>query len=194
MSRTSKPYPSEVATLKNIVTKDWSLPNTSVDEVYPGIFVGNAIIAKDIRALAHLGVTHIINAACGVDSIRFVDTSELFYISRNYKCKFLGIPAMDVPTYQLNRYFNETSAFIDDAVQSGGKCLIHCIQGISRSATLVIAYLMMKKELTVYDALSLVRNKRKIWPNDGFLVQLLELGSYHSRMRIAYQQNNYSLR
>lgn len=42
MSRTSKPYPSEVATLKNIVTKDWSLPNTSVDEVYPGIFVGNA--------------------------------------------------------------------------------------------------------------------------------------------------------
>jgi hypothetical protein len=74
------------------------------------------IIAKDVKALGRLGVTHILNAACGVDSIRYVDTSELFYLARDYKCRFLGIPAMDNAAFQLHRYFNETSAFIDDAL------------------------------------------------------------------------------
>lgn len=75
-----------------------------------------------MRALSRLGITHIINAAMGVDPARFVDTSELFYLARNYKCKFLGIPALDAHTFQLHRYFNEVSHFIDDALgSSNGK-------------------------------------------------------------------------
>lgn len=52
---------------------------------------------------------------------------------------------------------------------------MHCVQGVSRSATLVIAYLMIKHHMTVQDALRLVRSKREICPNPGFLQQLCDL-------------------
>ena len=44
--------------------------------------------------------------------------------------------------------------------------------GVSRSATLVIAYLMIKKQMDVRDALRLARSHRDVDPNEGFLQQL----------------------
>lgn len=56
-----------------------------------------------------------------------------------------------------------------------GKVLVHCLQGLSRSATLVLAFLMIKKGMTVTEAVETVRSKRRIYPNDGFLQQLCDL-------------------
>jgi len=58
-----------------------------------------------------------------------------------------------------------------------GKLYVHCISGVSRSATIVLAFLMLKRELSLMDALKLVREKRKILPNDGFLQQLVALNT-----------------
>lgn len=55
---------------------------------------------------------------------------------------------------------------------STGKVYIHCRQGISRSATIAIAYLMIKKDLTVQEAVRRIRRNREILPNEGFLKQL----------------------
>ena len=56
-----------------------------------------------------------------------------------------------------------------------GKVFVHCVQGMSRSATLVLAYLMVKCHMTVQDATRLVRSKREIFPNPAFLQQLCDL-------------------
>ena len=56
-----------------------------------------------------------------------------------------------------------------------GKVLIHCMMGFSRSATIAIAYLMIRRGMTAQEATRTVRAKRKIGPNDGFLKQLCEL-------------------
>ena len=56
-----------------------------------------------------------------------------------------------------------------------GKVLVHCVQGVSRSATLTIAYLMLKHHMTVQVATRLVRAQREIFPNPGFLQQLCKL-------------------
>lgn len=56
-----------------------------------------------------------------------------------------------------------------------GKVLVHCIQGVSRSATLTIAYLMLKHCMTVQTATRLVRAQREICPNPGFMQQLCQL-------------------
>lgn len=51
--------------------------------------------------------------------------------------------------------------------------MIHCNQGISRSVSLVIAYLIYKKKLNYDEAFKIVQDKRSISsPNLGFSIQL----------------------
>jgi len=58
------------------------------------------------------------------------------------------------------------------------------MQGVSRSATCVLAYLMIKKNMLATDAIHLVRTNRDIHPNNGFLRQLAELDNRLRRQRL----------
>ena len=64
---------------------------------------------------------------------------------------------------------------MEAAIKSGGKVLVNCWQGASRSTTIVLAYLVKCEGLDLVEALRLVRAKRDVRPNDGFLLQLIEL-------------------
>lgn len=56
-----------------------------------------------------------------------------------------------------------------------GKILVHCHVGVSRSATVVLAYLMLKRNMTLVEAINKVKAGRGIIPNRGFLRQLIDL-------------------
>jgi atypical dual specificity phosphatase len=58
--------------------------------------------------------------------------------------------------------------------------------GMSRSATCVLAYLMIVKKLSAVEALRTVRMHRDIHPNDGFLQQLADLDNELRRERMYY--------
>jgi len=102
-----------------------------------------------------------------------INTGSYYYADVNMK--YLGINMLDLPQTKISIYFQETADFIDRAIQGGGRVLIHCMVGLSRSATLVIAYLMIKRDLTLEEALRTVRRHRQVRPNDGFLRQLIDL-------------------
>lgn len=65
--------------------------------------------------------------------------------------------------------------FIFQIANSGGKTLIYCVAGVSRSASICLAYLMKHQGLTLLDAYNYVKLRRpKIKPNCGFFKQLIE--------------------
>ena len=58
---------------------------------------------------------------------------------------------------------------------SGGKVLVHCQAGISRSATICLAYLMCHKGLNLEQAYDFLKARRSIIaPNLNFMRQLLQ--------------------
>lgn len=73
-----------------------------------------------------------------------------------------------MPFVNLMRHFAEGIAFIKEGMKEGA-VLVHCFAGVSRSATMTIAYLMKEHKLTFYESMSFVRKKRSIiFPNIGF--------------------------
>lgn len=65
---------------------------------------------------------------------------------------------------------------IDSYLKDNKQVLVNCFAGVSRSTTIVIAYLMYKNKWSVYDAISYVRCKRVIIePNYGFICQLYNM-------------------
>ncbi|XP_056113078.1 dual specificity protein phosphatase 13A family protein isoform X2 [Rhinichthys klamathensis goyatoka] len=68
--------------------------------------------------------------------------------------------------------------YINDALSTtDAKVFVHCAVGVSRSAALVLAYLMIYCNYSLVDAILKVKERRWIFPNRGFLKQLITLGN-----------------
>lgn len=65
-----------------------------------------------------------------------------------------------------------------------GNVFVHCAVGVSRSAALVLAYLMIHQHLTLLSSVRCVQQKRWIFPNRGFLKQLLALDQKVQQQRV----------
>uniref|UniRef100_A0A8C9L9B3 Inactive dual specificity phosphatase 27 n=1 Tax=Pavo cristatus TaxID=9049 RepID=A0A8C9L9B3_PAVCR len=88
----------------------------------------------------------------------------------------MGIEVDDFPDMDISKHFHPAAEFLDEALLTyRGKILVSSEMGISRSAVLVAAYLMIYHHMTILEALMTLRKKRAIYPNDGFLKQLREL-------------------
>jgi dual specificity protein phosphatase 1B len=83
---------------------------------------------------------------------------------------------LDIPEFDMNPFFEQTWQFMESAIGSGGGVLVHCNAGISRSSTLVIAYLIKYHKMKYDDAYQLVKVARPaILPNGGFQLTLRQL-------------------
>ncbi|CAH4030938.1 dual specificity protein phosphatase 13-like isoform X1 [Pieris brassicae] len=148
-------------------------PSPDLNEVYPGLFVGDAVAAKDKAFLRRMGINYVLNTAEGKRYTQ-VDTDHLYYRDcpgLHYK----GFQLMDLPSTDISKYFHIAANFIDEGISRGGRVLVHCFMGVSRSATCALAFLMIKRGMTLTEALALVRSRRDIHPNEGFIRQLRDL-------------------
>jgi len=101
----------------------------------------------------------------GIDSFPFVCTVP----SHLHETDFDSSAMVDTETDTTAT----TTALSNDGSQ--GAVLVHCIQGKSRSATLVIAYLMWSQQMTFRDAMAIVKERRSLAePNSTFKRELLE--------------------
>ena len=98
--------------------------------------------------------------------------------------KYLEVAVRDLPTTQLlaDGHIGRAVTFIDDAIRSGRPVLVHCYVGMSRSVTLVAAYLMARYGLSAREAVCYIRSRRGIaCPNKGFIDQLGDLEREQTR-------------
>jgi protein-tyrosine phosphatase len=150
------------------------------DEVFPGLHLGDRGAAKNTFYLKKIGVTHVLNTAEGT-RVGLVDTNQNYY--KPFGIKYKGLKLLDVAQTNISMYFAEVAEYIDEALKSGGKVLVNCLMGMSRSSTCVLAYLMLRQNMTAVEALTEVRRHREVRPNDGFLRQLADLDNKLRRER-----------
>ncbi|XP_065815505.1 dual specificity phosphatase 29-like [Labrus bergylta] len=159
-----------------------------VDQVWPRIYIGDEKTALEFSGLRDLSITHVLNAAEG--KFNNVLTGAEYYSDMDIQ--YYGVEADDKPTFNISQFFRPAAQFIHEALgHPENKVLVHCVMGRSRSASLVLAYLMMKQSLTVVDAIEHVRQRRCILPNHGFLKQLraLDITLQEERLREKRETN-----
>ena len=118
--------------------------------------------AKNLELLKENKITHIIN--CAADFCNNVFPNDFTYLSFNLK---------DHVMEDIECLFYECITFIENVKNKNGRVLIHCIQGISRSVSIVLAYLIYKEKYTYDIAFNHVQQIREISsPNFGFSIQL----------------------
>ena len=143
---------------------------TQAQLVLPGLLIASEWTTNDADAMKRAGITHIVS--CNLSHAQFPGEFQ-------YHC--LG--EQDSSGADLLKHFEPCFEFIAACVASGGKCVVHCEQGISRSATICTAFCMRaaSPHLSKADAAALVRRSRPIvFPNDGFEMQL---AVYEARLR-----------
>lgn len=134
--------------------------------------------ARSPAAYVERGITHIV-AANGQTG--FIPTYLV-------QVEVLCVDVEDHPEEDILTHFPRCIKFIDDARRGGGGVLVYCTAGVSRSASVVLAYVMHKRGCSLTAALDLLRSSRRIVkPNEGFMLQLeaFEDALRHGGSRVA---------
>jgi protein-tyrosine phosphatase len=132
---------------------------TPISQITDNIYLGNIFDAQNIKKLLDLGISKVLSLITETQLLSYPKEIEnkLIYISDN-------------PRANIIQYFYECLSFIDD---NNKKVLVHCVVGSSRSATIIIAYIMWKNQLEYKEAIKLIEQIRPIInPNYGFVRQL----------------------
>ncbi|KAF8294492.1 hypothetical protein TcBrA4_0071910 [Trypanosoma cruzi] len=132
-------------------------------EILPWLFVGGEEAAGDRTQLLAKGITNVVNTvAFSMGNVH----SDIF--------RYLGLYLSDSPDEPIFSLFPVVIRFVEEARLKGGKTFIHCHQGVSRSCSFVIAYVMWHQGICYDRAFEFVRSKRQVCsPNTGFYVNLL---------------------
>ena len=145
-----------------------------MSEVLPGLFLSGADDAYNRQFLLAEGITHVLNCA-----------EELSARQQQYGTDVViqHIPMEDDETPEVEKQLQEAVNQLQSWYRRDYKVLVHCRAGISRSPTVVIAWLMLCNNMSFDDAWKKVVAARNfIRPNDYFMAVLKKLDtlSYYS--------------
>ena len=171
-----------------VVSAESSKPVDSLTMVFQFLLnfitITSNLFVQSPDSVGHLksqGITHILNVSAVPFSDKFVDkvNEELEpteTTATKHKIKLLHVYNLDLNTNDITKNLPMIFQFIDSAKETNGKILVHCQAGISRSVSVVMAYIIWNHYndiKSIYDVLTMVRTIRTIAdPITGFCIQL----------------------
>ncbi|KFX86739.1 hypothetical protein V490_08891 [Pseudogymnoascus sp. VKM F-3557] len=164
------------------------LKDTRISQVQPipGLFISDRVAARSASLLRSLNIGYILSVTRTEDVPKFTSAQLADSEPPDIKYEFVQrhIDIQDDPTEDILIHLKDACDWIKAGLDSGQQkakgddqtqvgVLVHCTQGISRSGSIVIAYLMRDLSLDYATALSLAKESRPlIAPNQGFEAQL----------------------
>ena len=134
-----------------------------VSEIIPGkLFLSDMMAAVDMAVVNYFSITHIVNASNSAAPSKLTNiTYHNVYIE-------------DSEESDISRDLIKTHDFITSALLGGGRVLVHCMAGVSRSSTITMHHIMMTGT-TLKEAVEMVKTARPIVnPNRAFAKALLK--------------------
>lgn len=154
------------------------MTESDVSRITSRIWLGSIHATYDEAWLRATGITHVVTA---------LEIPHTTPAMRAMGCKQLYVPIHDHPSEPIYLWFQQTYDFIQTAIDSSPdhRVYVHCMAGISRSSTLLAAYLMLRHNATTDDAIAFIRGGRShINPNPGFYSSL-KLWELHMSRAVA---------
>ncbi|NXG52995.1 DUS16 phosphatase, partial [Psilopogon haemacephalus] len=138
--------------------------NTGPTRILPHLYLGCQRDVLNKELMQQNDICYVLNASNTCPKPDFIPESH-----------FLRVPVNDSFCEKILPWLDKSVDFIEKAKASNGHVLVHCLAGISRSATIAIAYIMKRMDMSLDEAYRFVKEKRPtISPNFNFLGQLLD--------------------
>ena len=130
------------------------------------LYISSYKTASTVTDLKNLKITNIINCSGDLCENLSNDSSLL-------NIEYLTLNIRDNVSENIECLFFLCINYINDVKEKKGRVLIHCYKGVSRSVSIVIAYLIYLYKWSYDKAFDFVQSKRSIAnPNIGFYLQL----------------------
>ncbi|KAM9194529.1 dual specificity protein phosphatase 18 isoform 1-T1 [Dugong dugon] len=135
---------------------------SGLSKVTSSLYISSGAAANNRLMLSTHQITTVINVSMGVVNTHYKDI------------QYMHVPVADSPISRLCDFFDPIADHIHSVEMKQGRTLLHCTAGVSRSATLCLAYLMKYHAMSLLDAHTWTKSCRPIIrPNSGFWEQLI---------------------
>jgi len=149
--------------------QDWDVEEEEISSLYlprptkvrEKLFIGCQDSSRSKFALRNSNISHILDLTGAKPS--FPNDFEYFTVEK----------LEDAPCSDLLSHLPQCISFIEKGLKDGTGVLVHCAAGVSRSASVVVSYVMKADRISFEEALTIVKTVRPIInPNCGFIKQL----------------------
>jgi protein-tyrosine phosphatase len=136
-------------------------------KIYDNLYLGDVYHSSNEKFIKEKNIRHILTLL--EHPCELSKNKDYEYI------RFKHVNISDKLSTNISEYFSECIEFIKQAHQSNETVYVHCAAGISRSVSIVIAFIMSEKNMTFNDALDYVKSCRsQAEPNMAFTCQLMQ--------------------
>jgi dual specificity phosphatase 12 len=156
---------------------------SNCDQILPFLYLGGVDAVADTDRVSDQGIRAVV---CCLRDLEFPagDFSN--------DLEYYRVDVEDISREPIELFFPEAAAFIHSWVSREQPVLVHCRAGVSRSASVVMAYLMTYQGYSLHDAFFLVRSRRScVSPNVGFMEKLCDYEEAQQDTDTTVDMNKY---